>query len=159
LDYAKWVILLPSCTLSNVRLGKYVNLAVEAKNVVDKMRVGDKAGANNDLLALYSALPLREDYKDNGREEYAEIFDCVAHSRKRKSPDTEILNTKFRTLSKPPPPKSAPARNVDPENDDDVFGPTASRSGGRNMGYDGVFDDDEDDLTVNDSVSSGHIYR
>jgi hypothetical protein len=159
LDYAKWVILLPSCTLSNVRLGKYVNLAVEAKNVVDKIRAGNKAGANNDLLALYSALPLREDYKDNGREEYAEIFDRVAHSRKPKSPDTEILNTKFRTLSKPLPPKGAPARNVDLEDNDDVFGPIASRSAGHNIGYDSIFDDDEDDLTVDDSASSRPIYR
>lgn len=129
--------MLPSYTLFNVLLGKYVNLAVEAKNVVDKMRVGNTAGANNDLLALYSALPLREDYKDNGREEYAEIFDRVAHSRKRKSPNIEILNTKFRMLSKPPPTKAGPARNVGLEDDDDVFGPTADHSGGRNMDYNG----------------------
>lgn len=150
MDYAKLGILIPSCTHSNVCLGKYVNLAVEAKHVVDKMRVGSKAGANNDLLALYSALPLREDYKDNGREEYGEILERVSHSRKRKGPDTEILNTKFHTLSKPPPSKGAPARNVNSE-DNDVFAPTTGRSGGRNMGYDGVFDDDEEDLTVDNS--------
>ena len=75
--------------------------------------------ANFELLKLYDALPLMDCYKDNAKSEYAEKLIRVAGSRKRKGPDTDILQRKFRNISAPPPTKGTPAAPVDEGEEDD----------------------------------------
>ena len=115
------------------------------------------------MLDLYDVLPIKDLYKDNSREEYFEIVDRAAGSRKRKGADAEVLQNKFRNISAPPPLKGAPAqsgraRRYSTEDEDEESEDEFAAGPYRDFGHDGVSDwDYESQNTV--TMASSQIPR